>query len=371
MTALQDLTATSPTTTAASPWLSVLVPVFNVQVYLRESIESVLQQLPNPADGSVEILLLDDASTDDSAQIAAQLQQQWPQAVHVLQHPQNRGISAARNSLLEHAQGQYLWFLDSDDCLMPGALATLKQVVDAHQPDIVMCDFRLWRTREKLKHRLRGERHRHSFAPVPARNAATVLVQDQAALLSGMLLSGQLHPWSKITKRSLWQATATLDAVRFPAVLSFEDMAAIPRVLLRARSFVYIPEVWIAYRQREGSLLASMNAQKALNLGAALDVFGQEYQACAAAQPELASPAVRFAIAHLAARNYLGSLRALQRSGAEVTTAQRRALANSFLNTSPLSVAQLQQQYLRRGWWARYWRARSQLQDLQKDASHG
>lgn len=353
------------------PWLSVLVPVYNVQAYLQECVASVMQQLPAPLEAGVELLLLDDASTDDSGRMAAQLQQQWPQTVRLIRHTHNQGLSAARNTLLDHASGRYVWFLDSDDCLMPGSVASLKQVVEMQEPDVVLCDFRLWRDKEKLKHRLRGERHRHSFerSVLPAANA-TGLVQDQAALLTGMFLSGQMHAWSKISKRSLWQASPAQAALRFPVGMAFEDMAAMPRLLLRSRSFVYVPEVWVAYRQRAGSILSSMNSQKALDLGAALDGFAQDYQAQALAEPALATPAVRFAIAHLAARNYLGALRALQRSADAVSAEQRRALAQSFFNNSPLTAAQLLQHYLRRGWWARYWRARTGLQDLQRGENH-
>lgn len=372
----QPVPASVSRQTTDSPWLSVLVPVYNVEAYLRECIESVMRPLQALADEQVEVLLLNDASTDSSAQIASQLQQQWPRTVRVIEHAHNQGLSAARNTLLDHAQGRYVWFLDSDDCLMPGAIAALKQVLEAQQPDVVLCDFRLWREPEKLKHRLRGERHRHSFthsltAKARPRHAGALQIPDQAALLEGLFLSGQMHAWSKISKRSLWQAGAGQSALRFPVGMAFEDMATMPRLLLRAHSSVYVPEVWLAYRQRAGSILSSMNRQKALDLGAALDGFAQEYPACTAREPALATPAVRFSIAHLAARNYLGALRALQRSADPVSAAQREALAHSFVTTSPLTPEKLLQQYLRRGWWARYWRARAGLLNLQKDLNHG
>lgn len=379
--ALQDSQPAQQPARQAVPWLSVLVPVYNVEAYLRECVESVmqqLQQLQGTAETQIEVLLLNDASTDGSAQLAQQLRQQWPDTIQVMAHTHNQGLSAARNTLIEHARGQYLWFLDSDDCMEPGAIAALQQVVHNHQPDLVLCDFRLWRAKEKLKHRLRGERHRHSFnVPKTLRNAPVDaagrmgLVRDRAALLEGLFLSGQMHAWSKISKRVLWQANADQPALRFPVGVAFEDMATMPSLLLRARSFVYVPEVWVAYRQRAGSILASMNRQKALDLAAALDAFAKAYQRQALIEPSLATAGVRFAIAHLAARNYLGAMRALARSPAEGAAPPQAALAQSFLHNSPLTAAQLLQQYLQRGWLARYWRARSALPGLPTKHLHG
>ncbi|THU01464.1 glycosyltransferase family 2 protein [Lampropedia puyangensis] len=340
-----------------SVWLSVLIPVYNVQAYLRECVESIMQQ----ASTGVEVLLFDDASTDDSAHIALQLQQQWPQAIRILGHERNLGISAVRNALLCHAQGEYLWFVDSDDALQPGAIRALQQVVQQSSPDVVLCDFRMWRNREKFKHRLRGERHCRSFVGPHGR-----LVHDTAALIEGLFLAGQMHPWSKITKRSLWQADATSDPLQFPVGAYFEDMATMPRVLLRAQSFVYVPEVWVAYRQREGSILSSLSPAKAFDLGMALDAFGADYLRQVKVNGALAAPGVQFAIAHLAARNYMSALRIGERGQVAFSATQRNRMVEVFLQASALSVPQLFQHYLRRGWWARYLRARRPLGQLHR-----
>ncbi len=147
---------------AATPWLSVLVPVYNVRDYLAECVESVLAQAP--ADAGVEVLLLDDCSTDGSAEVMAALDARWPGRLRLLRHERNAGLSAARNTMIDAARGDYLWFLDSDDKLLPGAIAGLREVVGLHAPDAVLCDFAVWRERPRLKHRLRGERHRNTFA---------------------------------------------------------------------------------------------------------------------------------------------------------------------------------------------------------------
>ena len=237
-------------------WLSILVPVYNVLPYLEECLQSVMDQ----ADAGVQVLVLDDCSTDGSWALMQQLDQRWPGRLQLMQHERNAGLSAARNTMIDAATGDYLWFLDSDDKLLPGAIAGLSAIVKQHAPDAVLCDFSVWREAPRLKHRLRGEAHRHSFqGPTLQRS------QDRGALLAGLLRTGQLHAWSKISRRSLWDA-----GLRFPAGRYFEDMMTMPQMALRCSSFYYHPQPWVAYRQRANSILASMTPAKAADQSAAL-----------------------------------------------------------------------------------------------------
>jgi len=319
-------------TTDTSPWLSILVPVYNVQPYLRECLESVIGQ----ADQGVQILVLDDRSTDGSWALTQELAAHWPGRLQLLQHERNGGLSAARNTMIDAARGEYLWFLDSDDKLLPGAIAGLRAIVQAQAPDVMLCDFAVWRERERLKHRLRGERHRHSFDG-PARR----LERDRCALLAGMLSTGELHAWSKISRRALWS-----DDLRFPVGRHFEDMATMPLMALRAQSFYYEPRPWVAYRQRAGSILASMSVPKALDQSAALRPFAQALQA----SPCAGHAGVRLALAQQAARSLAGAMRAVCQAGdAKAADAVRR----NFLDISPLPPEALARAYLLRGWWLR------------------
>lgn len=334
------------TASLIAPWLSVLVPVYNVRDYLTECIESVLAQAPD--DGGVEVLLLDDCSTDDSSAVIAQLQSRWPGRLSVLRHARNSGLSAARNTLMDAAKGQYLWFLDSDDKLLPGAIDSLRTIVHRHAPDAVLCDFQVWRERPRLKHRLRGEAHRRTFDGSPR-----VLQQGTADLLCGLLATGQLHAWSKITRRELWA-----DGVRFPVGRYFEDMATMPLALLRASSYYYAPETWVAYRQREGSILSTMTLPKAFDQSAALLALRQALEGRA----ELGHHGLQFAMAHQCARNLLGAMRFVRQASApdapdatepELAAAAVRIRAD-FAAASPLAAEALQQAYWRRGWWLRW-----------------
>src|SRR5688500_685940 len=98
---------------ATSSLVSVIIPCYNHGHYLPKAIESVLEQSYTP----VEIIVVDDGSTDDTAVIA----QSYPQVTYMYQS--NSGLSASRNTGIRHSQGDYLVFLDADDWLYPEALA--------------------------------------------------------------------------------------------------------------------------------------------------------------------------------------------------------------------------------------------------------
>lgn len=320
-------------------WLSILIPVYNVRPYLEECLESVLSQ----ADAGVQVLVLDDCSTDGSWKLLQQLERRWPGRLQLMRHAHNAGLSAARNTMIDAARGEYLWFLDSDDKLLPGALSELEDIVRTHTPDVVLCDFAVWRERPRLRHRLRGESHRRSFIGSSGR-----LMHERSALLTGLLATGQMHAWSKISRRALWDAT-----LRFPPGRYFEDLMTMPLLALRCRSFYHCPQPWVAYRQRGTSILSTMNPAKAQDQSAAL--IGLAQALCG--DPLRDQPALQLAWAQQCARNLVGAMRFLARQTHGLPPAQAKELANrfraDFTQASPYSIAQLQRIYLRRGWWLR------------------
>ncbi|MDO5504671.1 MAG: glycosyltransferase family 2 protein [Pseudoxanthomonas suwonensis] len=229
----------------------MLIPMYNVAPYLRECLDSLLAQWQ----AGVEVVLLDDASTDTTAALAATLCAQHPGKLRLLRHAHNTGIAAARNTLLQAAQGEFVWFLDSDDKLLPGALARLRTCLAQHDPDLVLCDFRTFREGGRLKDRLRDRRRKSSFSG-PAHRAGT----DRQALLRHVLQAGQLHPWSKIARRTTWTR------VLFPEGRTFEDIATIMPLLHGVRRWVHIPEAWVGYRVRADSIVHAPSGRSMADL---------------------------------------------------------------------------------------------------------
>jgi glycosyltransferase involved in cell wall biosynthesis len=319
-----------------TPWLSVLIPVYNAGAYLRACVESVLTQAPADTTAGIEIVLLDDASTDGSADLLQALIDEHPGRLTVLHQARNSGIAAARNRLLQAGQGRYFWFIDADDVMLPGALATLARIIRTDAPDLLLCDFQTLRARMRFKHRLRGELHRRTFT-----GPANRLLTDRSVLMRGLFEAGQFHLWSKIARRELWAG------LQFPAGRYYEDLSVAPALALRARSAYYLPEVWIGYRQHGDSILATRTPQKIEHMTEALLWLPAEL---ARLQPPLDEPA-RQAISRHVARSYVSAARYLERHAgtAAVARAYRQMLASM-----PLPPSAVLRHSLAHGW---LWRA--------------
>ena len=224
-----------------TPWLSILVPVFGVAKYVDACAASILMQ----ADDGVEVVFVDDASREGEAALLAVWQAAHRDRVRVVTHGRNRGIAATRNTLLDNARGDYVWFVDSDDEMVPGAIAGLRRVLNTIRPDLVMCDFRITREFDNasaasapsakfFRERVR-DAHVTSFG-----GPSNVLSTSRDALVQGLFGQGYFHPWSKIVRRAAWPSH-----LRFPDGRVFEDLAVFARLTLVLSSFIHVPEVWI------------------------------------------------------------------------------------------------------------------------------
>ena len=282
-------------------WLSILVPVYNVRPYLAECLQSILMEMM----GGVEVILLDDHSTDGSGALCENFCERTGGAFRMLANAENRGVGFSRNALLEYAAGDYVWYVDSDDCILPGTVARLRAIIRDHRPDIVMGDY-IWRGRRRA-----------SFAGVP-----NELRHDAAELIRGVFANRRLHLWSKVCRRSLWGSD-----LRFPDIRCYEDVAVTPQLLLRARSHYYSPEPWVFYRVRRQSLTALVSRTAGAFKDRENDSLAFALRGyCAAVKdlmPDVAESTL-FPIAHFCAREFTKiSARLI---GAEVARGELRGI---------------------------------------------
>lgn len=117
-----------------SPILSIIIPAYNVSAYIRRCLHSVL----DAAEGEVEVLLVDDGSTDDTLEVARQSD---PTGRCIFITQQNAGLGSARNAGLAQARGDFVWFVDGDDWLKPGAIAQVLRRLQEARPDVLVVDF--------------------------------------------------------------------------------------------------------------------------------------------------------------------------------------------------------------------------------------
>ncbi|MFB8828516.1 glycosyltransferase family 2 protein [Azotobacter sp. CWF10] len=125
--------------------VSVIVPAYNAERYIQRALDSLASQsLEN-----IEIIVVDDASTDKSSQII-NLKEKSLNLIH-LRQPVNQGTHNARLLGLQHASGAWIGFLDSDDTVHPDMFGSMHEVANKHQADIVICgSYRVAESGERL-----------------------------------------------------------------------------------------------------------------------------------------------------------------------------------------------------------------------------
>lgn len=116
------------------PKVSVIIPVYNIEKYLRQCLESACTQTLE----EIQVIAVDDGSTDGSAAICRELMEKYPGKLEYY-HKENGGSASARNLGLEHARGEYIGFIDSDDWVEPDMYEKMYQSALRHNADTVMC----------------------------------------------------------------------------------------------------------------------------------------------------------------------------------------------------------------------------------------
>lgn len=122
--------------------ISIIVPVYNVAPYIAACLQSVMQQTCQDA---LECILVDDCGTDNSMEVVGEMLQSYegPIGFKVVHHTQNRGLSAARNTGMAEATGDYVYFLDSDDEIAPDCIQRLATPLQQEAFDMVVGECRI------------------------------------------------------------------------------------------------------------------------------------------------------------------------------------------------------------------------------------
>ena len=265
-----------------SPLISIIVPVYNVTGYLNDSLQTVVTQTYQ----NLEIILIDDGSTDGSGEIC-NIWAEKDSRIRVI-HQKNKGLSCARNTGLDHAVGDYILFFDSDDLLSPDLCQIL---LDAMTPDvgIAVCDCE------------------HIF---PDR-AYSFEISSEIRIMSGECAIRQLwyqtgflpSAWAKLYRRSIFAAH------RFTPNLLFEDVDLMHELLWTAGKIAYTPSRLYGYVHRENSITTRPFSAKEFDI---LDI-SEKLLRFAQDKPSLIMPAQVYAIT-AAFRIYLNAPRTLEYS---------------------------------------------------------
>lgn len=211
------------------PLFSIIVPVYNVENYIRECVDSILiQNLEN-----YELILIDDGSTDSSGIICDEYQKKNPQ-IKVI-HKRNGGLSDARNAGIDAAGGRYLWFLDSDDFLLDkNAFMIISEMIKKRNPDVIFFSYRKY---YENSHRYSESMYAHMSDTSDIREC----IEQNAYKALGC---------NKVTKRSMIQE----HDMHFPLGFTGEDLMWCAELLAYAQEIVLCKKDLMAYRQRSGSI---------------------------------------------------------------------------------------------------------------------
>lgn len=235
-------------TARVKPEISIIVPIYNVELYLRKCVDSILAQTFR----SFELILVNDGSPDKCGEICEYYKELDPRVVVI--HKQNGGLSDARNYGIDVAQGRYIGFVDSDDWIEPDMYEALHGLITAHNADIAVCGHCEVQDEVKLE---------KSFTH-------QVRVYDNAHAFDKLLEDTEIQnlAWDKLYKAELFSQ------VRYPVGRYFEDIFTTYKLFLQANKTVSLDSPKYLYLKRSDSITGAMNNRKYYDrFCAALEIY--------------------------------------------------------------------------------------------------
>ena len=222
-------------TKTTQPAISIIVPVYNVEDFLADALNSILQQIFSQP---VEILLVDDCSTDNSKQICNDFVLAHPDKIKLFCHSENSGISVARNTGLAAVAGTYFTFVDPDDLLPPNALQNLYDAAVLYNADIV-----------KGNHLIFDE---HNCHPANTNVSRTTLLEGDA-ILTAFFAHQKVRgfTWGK-----LFKSDRLVTITNKPGVKMKQDTLYCAELFSLAQKLVLIDQDIYQYRLRNTGITA-------------------------------------------------------------------------------------------------------------------
>ena len=223
--------------------VTIGIPVYRSKAYIRQALESALAQTYS----SIEFLIVDDAGDDGSFEIVHNLQTKHPRGkdIHVITHSDNQGVSASRNQIIDEAQGQYLYFMDSDDVIAENTISLMMQNMQQYEAEIVFGSY------EKIE--LSGEKVVYQYPSLQ------LLKKDALACFAYRKYAGiQASACNYLVKTSLLRE----NHLRFIETDYWEDMVFTFDLVTYISRAVLLPDITYTYLCRKGSLSHYQHREK-------------------------------------------------------------------------------------------------------------
>ena len=221
------------------PKVSVIVPIYNVEKYLKKCLDSLVNQTLD----DIEIILVNDGSKDNSKQIAEKFANDYPNKIIYLEK-ENGGLSSARNYGLKHAKGDYISFVDSDDYVSKNLYKNLLEYMDN---DYDMVKFKIIKV--DINNNTFIENSSHKFENKTGEEAFDILYKEDVMTETA---------WAYLYKRIFWQE----NNFEFMKGMYHEDFGLIPLVLLKAKKVASTDVIGYYYVQSDNSITRNANIEK-------------------------------------------------------------------------------------------------------------
>ena len=204
--------------------VSVIIPIYNVSRFIERCAASLMQQTLD----EVEYIFVNDATPDDSITLLRSVLERYPNRaaqVKIIEHAQNKGLPAARNTGLAVTTGEYVFHCDSDDYVEPTMLEVLYNAAKEKDADIVWCDWFL----------TFAQNERYMKQPM-----FDTPMEALKAMLSGGM---KYNVWNKLAKRSLY----VNNGIEFPAGYGMGEDMTMMLLFAHAKSVAYVPRAFYHY----------------------------------------------------------------------------------------------------------------------------
>jgi glycosyltransferase involved in cell wall biosynthesis len=235
------------------PSVSIIIPVYNVEAYVADCIKSVTRQTYR---GELECILVDDCGSDKSMEIVEKMVSEYdgPVRFKILHRKQNGGVSAARNTGIKHATGDYLFFLDSDDEVTDDCIEELVRPLNDGPYDIV------GGRRECLFLSTTSGRESYEDGLVMKIPGNTLL--EQPDILRTFLKGWDWMIWNKLVRSDFIRENNLL----FKEGVNQEDALWSFQMACLAKTMYFIPDITYRYKLRAGSTCDTMKREESIKL---------------------------------------------------------------------------------------------------------
>lgn len=233
--------------------VSVIVPVYNTAAFLEKCLDSLVNQTLE----EIEIIVVNDGSTDHSQEIIDSYSERYPDKIKAFQKP-NGGLSDARNYGIDRASGEFIGFVDSDDFVWPEMFESLYEKAVECGAEIAFCDL------EKV------DEEGRAFRPLPQSHQ----LPEKIILKKDFTVFGEMACFAcnKLFRKELFAEE------RFRKGVHFEDIDLIPRLVLKSKVMARVSEPFYRYFERKGSITKT-HTEKGLDMFEAIHQVKETFDA--------------------------------------------------------------------------------------------